>query len=108
MSGRAESSGRRLSEYDAALVKGMGARNDRHHDIAAWFGVNQGRIAEVLSGKTFRHVPIAAVNVLPPPGPYSSGRAAHHSVVALEQAKAALHSALVDIDQALEEVSKLK
>ena len=42
MSRRAKSSGIRLTEYDAALVKGMLARGDRQHDIAAWFGVNGG------------------------------------------------------------------
>ena len=108
MFGRAASSGRRLTEYDAALVKGMGARNDRHHDIAAWFGVNQGRIAEVLSGKKFSYVVTAAPDVLPPRGPYSSGRAAHQSVIALQQAKSALHDAIADIDKALKEVAKLR
>ncbi|MCV9941886.1 MULTISPECIES: hypothetical protein [Rhizobium] len=105
---RAEASGRRLSDTDAALVKGMGARNDRHHDIAAWFGVNQGRIAEVLSGKKFQQVAAAPEHQLPPPGPYSSGRAAHHSLVALEEAKSALELALQNIDLALKEVKKLK
>lgn len=37
---RAPESGIRLSSADAALVKGMLARGDRQHDIAAWFGVN--------------------------------------------------------------------
>jgi hypothetical protein len=108
MTSRAEASGRRLTEFDAASVKGMGARNDRHHDIAAWFGVNQGRIAEVLSGKKFEYVACATPDMLPPCGPYSSGRAAHHSVVALEQAKLALTQAISDIDQALKEVKKLR
>jgi hypothetical protein len=105
---RAEPSGRRLSEFDAALVKGMAARSDRHHDIAAWFGVNQGRIAEVLSGQKFPFMPAAEIEQLPPPGPYSSGRAAHHSLMALEEAKAALEVALKNIDSALKEVKKLR
>jgi hypothetical protein len=29
----------------------MIARGDRHHDVAAWFGFNQGRIAETQGGK---------------------------------------------------------
>jgi hypothetical protein len=29
----------------------MVARGDKDHDIAAWFGVNQGRIAEVKAGE---------------------------------------------------------
>jgi hypothetical protein len=37
MTNRAESSGVRLTRADAAIAKGMIARGDRHHDIAAWF-----------------------------------------------------------------------
>jgi hypothetical protein len=40
MSDRAEPSGISLTSVDAAIVKAMLARNDRQHDIAAWFGVN--------------------------------------------------------------------
>ena len=41
---------------DAAVVKGMLSRGDRQHDIAAWFGVNGGRIAEIHSGEKFEHI----------------------------------------------------
>ena len=44
---RATASGISLTETDAALVKGMLRRGDRQHDIAAWFGVNGGRIARL-------------------------------------------------------------
>ena len=47
---RASASGIRLNEGDAAIVKGMIGRGDRQHDIAAWFGVNGGRIGEIASG----------------------------------------------------------
>jgi hypothetical protein len=47
---RAEPSGITLNETDAAVIKGMIARGDRLHDVAAWFGVNGGRIAEIASG----------------------------------------------------------
>lgn len=43
-------SGLSLSNRDASIVLGMQKRGDREHDIAAWFGVNQGRIAEVKAG----------------------------------------------------------
>lgn len=108
MARRADPSGRRLSEADAAIVKGMAARGDRHHDIAAWFGVNQGRIAEVLSGDKFPHADVAPPDHLPPSGPYTSGQAAHKAVEALKQAKAALEFALTDIDQALKDVRKTR
>ena len=32
---------------DTRIVKGMLSRGDRQHDIAAYFGVNGGRVAEV-------------------------------------------------------------
>ena len=103
---RAERSGIRLSQDDASIVKGMVQRGDRHHDIAAWFGVNQGRIAEVIAGDLHPNAPIAADDDLPPPGPYSSGRTAHATVKALEQAKSALESATRDIEQALKSAKK--
>ena len=47
---RGKASGISLTNKDASIVLGMVARDDREHDIAAWFGVNQGRIAEVKKG----------------------------------------------------------
>jgi hypothetical protein len=104
---RAEASGNRLTEADASIVKGMAQRGDRHHDIAAWFGVNQGRIAEVLSGDRYPSAPVAHADQLPPPGPYSSGKAAHKAVKALEEAKAALDNAVKDIEKALKDIKRL-
>lgn len=71
---RAPPSGIRLNEDDAAIVKGMIDRGDRQHDIAAWFGVNGGRIAEISTGAKFKDVQPANASILPPPGPYLSGR----------------------------------
>lgn len=70
---RAQSSGIRLSAADAALVKGMRKRGDRQHDIAAFFGVNGGRIAEICTGEKFDWVAAARESELPPPGPYLTG-----------------------------------
>ncbi|MFC3075168.1 hypothetical protein ACFOHH_18810, partial [Shinella pollutisoli] len=66
---RASRSGRILNNSDAALVKGMIARGDRQHDIAAYFGVNGGRIGEASTGENFSGVAAATTN-LPPPSPY--------------------------------------
>lgn len=74
MARRAECSGVTLDIYDAAIVKGMLLRGDRQHDIAAWFGVNGGRIAEIATGVKFRDVIAIHSNALPPQGPYLSGR----------------------------------
>jgi hypothetical protein len=46
----------------------MVARDDREHDIAAWFGVNQGRIAEVKAG-SHGSISMAKPEDLPPKGP---------------------------------------
>ena len=97
LTSRAAPSGRRLSAADASLVKGMLARGDRQHDIAAWFGVNSGRIIDVKNRTLHPDAPIARKADLPPPGPYSSGRAAHQALAALKIAKAAIDAALREI-----------
>lgn len=81
----AKPSGIRLDEDDAAIVKGMLARGDRQHDIAAWFGVNGGRIAEISTGAKFEKVRAADLGELPPPGPYLSGRQSTELLSALRQ-----------------------
>ena len=90
---RANPSGIHLSETDAATVKAMLARGDRQHDIAAWFGVNSGRIAEIASGQKFREVVPRDGSNLPPPGPYPSGKDAHAALSALRLAKTAILAA---------------
>lgn len=60
----------RLTEKDAAIVKGMLLRGDKQHDIAIYFGVNAGRIAEIATSDRFPDVRITTRN-LPPPGPYN-------------------------------------
>jgi hypothetical protein len=70
MARRADPSGVSLNEHDAAIVKGMLMRGDRQHDIAAYFGVNGGRIGEISTGLRFRSVHPAELVDLPKPGPY--------------------------------------
>lgn len=89
MGQKAEPSGIYLTETDAAIVKGMLARGDRQHDVAAWFGVNGGRIAEIATGRRFGWVPMVTKD-LPPSGPYPSGRQAAEAERALEAALSAL------------------
>lgn len=91
---RAPSSGVTLNATDAAIVKAMLARGDRQHDVAAWFGVNGGRIAEIATGRTFASVvPAPLDGPLPPPGPYPSGREAALALEALTQAEHAIEAA---------------
>lgn len=91
---RAEPSGISLTQSEAAIAKGMIARGDRQHDIAAWFGVNGGRIADISTGKKFPSVQAGALDRLPPPGPYLTGRDAHAAMIALEAAAETINAAL--------------
>jgi hypothetical protein len=91
---RAEPSGIALTESEAMIAKGMIARGDRQHDIAAWFGVNGGRIGDISTGKKFSNVVAAALDKLPPPGPYLTGRDAHAAMIALEAAAETINAAL--------------
>ena len=90
---RAPNSGISLTEQDAALVKAMLARGDRQHDIAAWFGVNGGRVAEIATQKKFQFVEPADRSNLPPKGPYPTGRDATIALTALVAARQAIASA---------------
>jgi hypothetical protein len=45
----------------------MHARGDREHDIAAWFGVNQGRVADAKDGR-YAGIEAAPTEELPPRG----------------------------------------
>ncbi|MFH1793227.1 MAG: hypothetical protein ABIK36_08560 [Pseudomonadota bacterium] len=40
-----------ITTRDAKIIIGMAVRGDKHHDIAAYFGENQARVAEALEGK---------------------------------------------------------
>ena len=68
-----------LTNRDAAIVLGMVARGDKRHDIAAWFGENQARIAEIEQGS---HGSIAAAPAadLPPKGAPGPKRKACQSI----------------------------
>ena len=65
---RGKASGYELNRESARIVLGMVARGDRHHDIASWFGVNQGRIKDAQDGK-YGTLEAAPENDLPPKGP---------------------------------------
>lgn len=68
MSRQGKASGIHLTNKDASIVLGQVARGDREHDIAAWFGVNQGRIADVKAGE-YGTIEAAPATDLPPKGP---------------------------------------
>jgi len=73
-------SGITLWKQDAKIILGMVARGDREHDIAAWFGVNSGRIPEVKAGD-YGTLEAAPANELPPSGaPGLKGRRLYAAV----------------------------
>jgi hypothetical protein len=90
---RAKSSGVSLSNSDTAIVKGMLLRGDRQHDIAAWFGVNGGRIGEIATGYSHAYIGPASPSELPPIGPYTTGRDAAVALAALDAARQAIINA---------------
>jgi len=51
---------RRLSREDIALIKARLMRGDFQHDIAADYGLNQGRVSEINTGKRWFDVPPAS------------------------------------------------
>lgn len=104
---RARPSGIRLSRGDTVIVLGMIQRGDRKHDIAAWFGVNPGRIAEAEQGLLYTGVKPASQKALPPP--VSPGPIARTALDAIRRARRDLEKtdsigeAKAILDQALEE-----
>lgn len=99
MERRAPASGITLDKRDAALVKGMLRRGDRQHDIAAWFGVNGGRVAEIATGSSYAWVHPAPPADLPPPGPYLSGREGAAALRALTEAQKTLAEAARQVQE---------
>lgn len=88
-----------LDAREIAVVKGMLARGDRQHDIAAYFGVNAGRISEIGSGQTGSQVKAAAASQLPPAGPVMAGRSALHARDTLQSIRDRIDAALAEIDR---------
>jgi hypothetical protein len=56
-----------LTNKEASIVIGMALRGDPEQDIAAYFGVNQGRVAEIKGG-SYGSISAAPPNELPPTG----------------------------------------
>lgn len=102
---RAEPSGIKLTECDAAVVKGMLQRGDRQHDIAAWFGVNGGRIAEISTGDKFGDV-AATTGELPPRGPYPTVQQTAEVQSKLLELREQIAMVLSEVDDAIARLSK--
>ena len=101
---RAAASGTALSHRDTRFVKGMLARGDRQHDIAAYFGVNGGRIAEVRTGDcTYPNAEPMPEADLPPPGPYIAQYALQPIIDSLNEAIGAIE--LAEAEDKIENVN---
>lgn len=87
--GRAEPSGNRMTNHDAAIAEAMIKRGDRDHDVAAWFGLNSGRIGDLKKG-LYGPLPPADPKEMPPSG--SPGPKAKRLRRTVEKAHAALVS----------------
>jgi len=83
----------KLTETEAGLVKAMLARGDKQHDIAGFFGVNGGRIAEIKTGAKFGAVKPAAKKDLPLSSALGQGVAVFTVRQALARAKAGIEAA---------------
>jgi hypothetical protein len=56
-----------ITAEQAAIVKGLLIRNEKQHDIAAYFGENPGRIADIAKGRKYPDVVPASKGKLPTP-----------------------------------------
>lgn len=98
---RAAANSNRLTHRDTRFVKGMLNRGDRQHDIAAYFGVNGGRIAEVATGDNdYPNAEPMPVEELPPPGPYLTKYALQGIIDTLNEAIEAIELAEAEEDVA--------
>lgn len=90
-----------LNHREIAIIKGMLTRGDKQHDIAAYFGINGGRIAEVKTGQNVDAVGVEPMpeNQLPPAGPVMAGRSALRARDTLMAARELIDEALKDIDR---------
>jgi hypothetical protein len=85
-----------MTTEQAAIAKGLLARGEKQHDIAAFLGVNGGRIAEIKTGVKFADVKPAVKKDLPTSADMASG------------AEQAIHRAMLGLQQALAYVQDMK
>jgi hypothetical protein len=94
---KAAASGISLGYRDNCLVKGMLARGDRQHDIASYFGVNGGRIAEIATGEgNYPNAQPSPEGERPPQGPYLTRFAVQGVIATLNEAIEALEMAAAE------------
>lgn len=89
-----------LNHREISIVKGMLARGDKQQDIAAYFGVNGGRISEINTGQCEEAIGVPATpnHDLPPAGPIMAGRSALHMRDTLTALRGLIDGALAEIE----------
>lgn len=88
-----------LTNREIAVIKGMLARGDKQHDIAAYFGINGGRIAEINTGQYPDSIHIEAeTQHLPPAGPRLSGRSAQRALSTLHALRELIDESIAEIE----------
>jgi hypothetical protein len=105
---KADRSGIRVQPWHLPLILGMVNRGDRNHDIAAWFGLNQGRIKEVKDGEYGIAQP-APLEKLPPsgaPGPKASALRERAETVHMLLKAGDMAGAMKRLEEAMAEFDK--
>jgi len=87
-----------LTGPEVSIVKGMLARGDAQHHIAAYFGVNSARINDIKKGVVGSGAASAPAQELPPPGPYMAGRSALRARETLKALRDLIDDTIKDID----------
>ena len=89
-----------LNHREISIVKGMLARGDKQQDIAAYFGVNGGRISEINTGQSEDAIGVLAASAddLPPAGPIMAGRSAIQMRDTLRALRDLIDDALSEIE----------
>ncbi|MCV2887904.1 hypothetical protein OE747_06105 [Ruegeria sp. XHP0148] len=94
---------------ETQIVKGMLERGDKQHDIASYFGVNGGRVAEVASGKCdYPNAQPWPQGKLPPPGPYVGAKTVFEIKIALQEAIELIETAGSHSDESVVAIEALK
>lgn len=88
-----------ITQEMVSMIKGMLNRGDKQQDIAACFGINSARVAEIKSGKKHAEVKAAPDEALPPVPPYPSP-------YDLWKAKNAIWAARVALEAVMDAVEK--
>lgn len=87
-----------ITPVQAAIIKGLLARGEKQHHIAAFFSINAGRVAEVKSGERYAHVEAASEHRLPTSAEITGGYAIWSALNAIKRAQDALSEARTAIN----------